>query len=261
MIGCKTLQKTLETMQPKDKSVHTTYKEKAELSVSGYVRSQIKRVNGLNVPREIIQLILLFYLLKIENEMVFDKDNKGADVDVISDYKIRFGKMSNFSKPYTAARLCYGISLDKSKYRNIESISWKVKLSTGSFSNCMPFIGVVSNRTSDFDTNPFIPSTILIDAYGISASQCRIYDPQRKAKDHPSGYLVVDDNYPGLARGNWVTVKYMIHESKLVFENLCQEKSYELKLPNDIDGITEWYPAIGLRYIDDECEIKDIIVN
>ena len=50
-------------------------------------------------------------------------------------------------------------------------------------------------------------------------------------------------------------------ESKLVFENLSQGKSYELPLPTDIDGITKWYSAISLRHEGDECELKDIVIE
>ena len=71
------------------------------------------------------QLILLFYLLKIENEMIFDKDNVGTDIEILSDHKIKFPKISGRIKEM-AARLCYGISLDKSEYPDIKCISSKV---------------------------------------------------------------------------------------------------------------------------------------
>ena len=118
----------------------------------------------------------------------------------------------------------------------------------------MPFIGVVSNRTTDFDTNPFSSQTLLIDAYGIGADHYCVYNA--------SQYLMEDDmNYPGMEPGNWVTVKYVIDETKLVFENLKGQKTYQMILPNNIDGINKWYPAIGLRFENDECEIKDVFVQ
>ena len=85
--------------------VEMLYKQKADLVVSGYVR------NHKNAPKEMTQLILLFYLLTIENEMIFDKDNVGAGIEIISDHKIRFEKKTK--RWYMAARFLYGISLDK----------------------------------------------------------------------------------------------------------------------------------------------------
>ena len=243
--------------------MYTSYKQRAELCVSGYVRNESKEIDELNIPKEIIQLILLFYLLKIEAEMRFDKDNVGTDIEILSDHKIRFRERTNGSKPYMAARFCYGISLNKSEYANIKYISWKVKLTTQSpyfWNNCMPFIGVVSNRTTDFDTNPFSSQTLLIDAYGIGADHYCVYDAS-KTKDRDHNLMDDDMNYPGMDPTKWVTVKYMIDETKLVFENLKEDKIYGITLPNDIDGINKWYPAIGLRFANDECEIKDIIVE
>ena len=235
-----------------------SYKQKADLTVTNYVRNHGK----VNIPKEITQLILLFYLLKIENEMIFDKDNVGIDIEIISDHKIKFPKITG-QRLYMAARLCYGISLDKSVNADIESISWKVKFTTKKentfWVNCMPFIGVVSNRTTDFDTSPYSGGgqKILKDAYGVGASKGSVY----KGK----GYFVYDGNYSGFPKRDWVTVKYVVAGSKLIFENLREsyvnDGKYEMTLPNDIDGITEWYPVIALRFPGDGCEIKDIIVR
>ena len=54
--------------------------------------------------------------------------------------------------------------------------------------------------------------------------------------------------------------KNLIELPQLVFENLREGKSYEMTLPTNIDGITKWYPVIGLRFEGDVCEIKDIVV-
>ena len=242
----------------------TSYKQRADLFVSGYVRIQdeINTIDEFNIPKEIIKLILLFYLLKIENEMRFDKDNVGTDIEILSDHKIRLKKATNELKPFMSARFCYGISLNKAEYANIKYISWKVKFTTQSswfWNNCMPFIGVVSNRTTDFDTNPFTPQTLLIDAYGIGANAKKVHDARDGMKGN--GYLCTIDEYPGMKKGNWVTVKYMIQESKLIFENLRENKPFQLNLPDNIDGINKWYPVIGMRFVNDECEIKDIIVD
>ena len=69
----------------------TLYQQRADLCVSGYVRSGTK-IMECNIPPEIIRLILLFYLLKIEIEMIFDKDNVGTDIEILSDHKIKFSE-------------------------------------------------------------------------------------------------------------------------------------------------------------------------
>ena len=114
----------------------------------------------------------------------------------------------------------------------------------------MPFIGVVSNRTKDFDANPFTQRYLLVDAFGIGVSKRSIYCPRK----------ISDENYPGLQPGKWVTVKYMINGPTLIFENLKEDKTYQIKLPTD-SKITAWYPAIALRFVGDTCQIKDIVVK
>ena len=125
----------------------------------------------------------------------------------------------------------------------------------------MPFIGVVSNRTTDFDTNPMSGGSLLIDSFGIGAHEHSVYDPTQRSFNDSFGNLFIDRNYSGMRDGAWITVKYCIHDSKLIFENLKDDKSFSMKLPTDIDGITEWYPVMGLRYVGTVCEIQDIQVK
>ena len=76
----------------------TPYEQNAYLVVTGYVKSQI-RLDELILPEELIQLVLLYYLLKIEHYMVFDKDNMGTDIEMVSDHKVRFNDITNMHKP------------------------------------------------------------------------------------------------------------------------------------------------------------------
>ena len=98
---------------------------------------------------------------------------------------------------------------------------------------------------ADFDTNPFNYSEgILVDAYGISAVRGSIYntakaDEMHLGTDDQHDYEIYDPSYPGMQEGNWVTVKYIINESKLVFENLKNGESFDMILPTDIAGFTK----------------------
>ena len=232
------------------------------LLLYGYVRS-LQDLFDLNTPREIIKIILTFYHLDIEGQMIWDKDtiNTQNVCEIINDYKIKMiaGKFGSFDYG-ASAKLQYGISVNRNDYLNISSISWKIKINpTQSFPNSYYFIGVVSNRTSDFNIAAF-PSS-LKDAFGISASNSYIFD-DTKVTDFLS--LVHDMKYTRFKRNVWVKINYIITESKLVFEFenwMDVQCKYELSLPTNITGITHWYPAVSLRNKDDECEIGEIVVE
>ena len=241
---------------PNTKPKEPDYKQKSRLLVYGYVRNDKLTSNHPNFPSEIIQLIFIFYLLEIEHEMIFETDTVGSDIEILSNHKIKVEDAHE-----TSARLRYGISLDKSQYQGIKSISWKVKNMVSNFPNAMHFIGVVSNRTNEFTgKNPFCPRNLLIDAYGISGNTESIYHAEKSPDDNIYGLMISDGKYPGYEQGHWISLTYVIEDSKLVYGNLKGDGKYELKLPTAIDGITHWYPAISARNKGDVYEIKDIVV-
>merc|ERR1712039_202733 len=97
----------------------------------------------------------------------------------------------------------------------LKSISWKVRLCKAkSFPNAIHFIGVVSNRTKEFDTMPFSPDRTLEDSYGISGSVCGVYHAVYAAmnpiKKRTYGNMVdrdpLSEKYEGFALGSWITV-------------------------------------------------------
>ena len=73
-----------------------------------------------------------------------------------------------------------------------------------------------------------------------------------------SGYTVYKPN-------TWMSVTYLVNESKLVYSYTKRNENcvgnYDLNLPQNVDGITHWYPAICLPDIGDECEITGVVVN
>ena len=209
------------------------YKQRSHLLVDGYIRKEIKSIsiNILNFPKEIVELVFIFYLLEIAHEMIFDQKNIGKEFELLSNHKIKVKGTQTFytqlTQKVSSARLCYGISLDKAEYKGITSISWKVKINVFNFPNAMHFIGVVSNRTTNFDgTNPFCPRNLLIDSYGISGNAKSIYHADKSPKDNMYGLMIDDKKYPGYKQGNWITVKYMVNDSILVYENLMGNKTY-----------------------------------
>eukprot|EP01084_Bolivina_argentea_P170780 295922_1 len=235
-----------------------SYEEASELLIYGYVN-----ILELNVPNVIKTIILEFYLLTIETEMVFDKQicDDLCFMEFIDDYKVKMIKGTGMTG--TSIKLKYGICADKSQYKNISSISWKIRhTSSRSFPNCLYFIGVVSNRTKNFQT-PAWPGgggPGLKDCYGISGHPRTVFEGKQSSNE-------VDENYTGYQLNSWVTVQYMIHESKLVFIYLDESKPHdqkriEIKIPSNVDGITHWYPSMSLRDVDDICELsQDIVVD
>eukprot|EP01083_Nonionella_stella_P016755 46798_1 len=116
---------------------------------------------------------------------------------------------------------------------NISKIVWKVRhTASHSFPDSHYFIGVVSNRTTDFKD---VAIRGLKDAYGWSSGQ--------------------------YSENSWVTVEYKINESKLNFYN-ANKRIGTVTLPTDDNGIMYWYPCISLRDKDNICQISpDVIVE
>lgn len=253
----------------------TLTQQRSLLLVDGYFRGIIKGINQLNIPKEMKQMIFIFYFKSIEDEMIFDTEvmnditNKNKCMfHVINDHKI---KMVDTNKHLgVAAKLKYGISVNSNEYQHLKSISWDIKIkATKSFPNAYYFIGVVSNRCSVFSTCPFVVTRgTLKDAYGISGNVCSIFHPKRKKTQDT---LVRDTKYLGFEQRRWITVRYIIKHSTLIYQfhdgdgyaynNSNISYIYELSLPTyNIDGITHWYPCVSLRDAGDECEIGQVTV-
>lgn len=236
------------------------YKQRCLFLVCGWTKQ-----SKIDIPNEIIQLILTFYLLTIEHEMIFDKDVVDLRLfEIINEHKVKMirgpSEEAHGLQWGVTTKLKYGISIDPNDNLDIKSISWKVKHTVmDSFPNSYYFIGVVSNRTKEFATNPFwsgVGKDLLKDAFGISGNKSENFQGRNRPND--------DELYDGYKRDTWITIKYIINDSKLIFEYKNQDdkdSKFEMMLPKDIKDITHWYPAICLRDAGDECEIADIIVE
>merc|ERR1712228_753850 len=181
-----------------------------------------------DIPKDVQKLILDFYFLKIEQKIKSIKNHEGM-----------------------SCKLKYGIAV---KDKSIKSISWKVKICKAtSFPNAIHFIGVVSNRTVQFDKSPFSRERKLKDSYGISGNSNSIYRPHFRGD--------INNNYPGYQLNKWITVKHVVAESKLVYSGLNGNGVFELPLPTNIKDITHWYPAFTIRDEGNIYEISDIVVE
>merc|ERR1712228_331655 len=207
-------------------------------------------VKEMDIPKDVQKLILDFYFLKIEQEMIFDAEIVDTKYfEIINEHKIKSIK----NHEGMSCKLKYGIAV---KDKSIKSISWKVKIcKASSFPNAIHFIGVVSNRTVQFDKSPFSRERKLKDSYGISGNSHSIYRPHFRGIDN------INNNYPGYQLNKWITVKYVVAESKLVYSGLRGNGVFELPLPTNIKDITHWYPAFTLRDEGDIYEISDIVVE
>ena len=232
----------------------------------------MNKYKSLIVPTEINQLILMFYLLDIEPNMIFDKEsiNKAGLCEIVNDHKIKMIKgPCGYSETWihsdygSSARLKYGISINPNDNKDIKSIGWKVKITvTKCFPNTYYFIGVTSNRAKDFKTSPYLSNyEELPDAYGISGCGTLIFDAN---KQRSIGGCADDGDYIAYQRNTWISVKYVIDGRKLIFnyvDGAGDNVSYEMVLQTKSDKITHFYPCVGLRDAGDECEVIDIVVE
>eukprot|EP01084_Bolivina_argentea_P308770 534004_1 len=103
---------------------------------------------------------------------------------------------------------------------NLTSISWEIThTANGYFPNSSYFIGVVSNKNTDFSN---IAIYGLTDAHGISGANSYVYI---------KGKYQNDSCYNGYIKNSIVKAEYKINESKLVFTQGNGTKLYEMTLP------------------------------
>ena len=230
-----------------------SYDHQSNLLVYGYIHDLNTIYKNLNIPNEIKQIIFIFYLLDIAPQMIFDKESitKAGLCKIINDNKIKMvmgpgGHSDTQSNADwgSSAKLKYGISLNPNDYTNVKSISWKVKIRTSNFPDAYYFIGVVSNRTNNFKRSVWSTSDKrLIDAYGISGLQYRIYDA-RVSKSWPWSNSVYDTSYKVWKMDEWVAVKYVIKEQKLIYNYIDYrdeiDRVFTISLPTNIKG----YPTL-----------------
>ena len=137
----------------------STSEKNSNLLVYGYLRKK------LNVPKDIKKLIFLFYFLNIESQMIWDQEsiNKAGLCQIINDHKIKmikgprgYSDTTGHADWGSSAKFSYGIPVNSKDYTNIKSITWKIRITnTTRYPNAFFFIGVVSNRDTDFAANPF----------------------------------------------------------------------------------------------------------
>ena len=108
-----------------------SYKKRCNLVVYGYIKHMMHGNKSLLIPDEINQLIVMFYLLDIESEMVWDKQSitKAGLFKLVNDHKIRLFKPMTACSFGSSAKLKYGISAKSDDYYpNIQFITWKIKI-------------------------------------------------------------------------------------------------------------------------------------
>ena len=194
--------------------------------------------------------------------MIFDEFGLNKQrMEIVNDYQIKC-LISNYDGYWgSSARLKYGMPIQSkgNNDENIESISWEMThTAIRSWPNCVYFIGVVSNRTTDFSKGAY---NGLKDSYGIGGNMPYVFKGNKRNKK-VSAYELDYEYKKGYKENAKITMEYILHESVL---NFYEEKSrliYSLKLPTNIDGITHWYPCVSLRDKNDICKLsKKIIIR
>eukprot|EP01084_Bolivina_argentea_P177607 307103_1 len=213
---------TVETKESSDmKRTYDIYSASiCTLIVYGYIHEIEKalcightRLNN-TIPEELIKQCFTFYFDPIVPNMIFDE--YGIDktrMQIINDKQVKC--LKGYNDAYysegccgSSIRMKYGLPISvrgNNKY-NITSASWEIThTATHKFPTAYYFIGVVSNRNTDFSNIAFEGLT---DAYGISGYRAGcIFD----------GKCTMDWKYKSYPKNAIVKVEYKISESKLLF--------------------------------------------
>ena len=159
----------------------------------------------------------MFHLLDIEPQMILDEESidKAGVCQIINDQKIKMiqgpdghSDANNSSDWGSSAKLQYGISVNPKECPDIKPISWKVEItSTCNYPNSYYFIGVVSNRATNFKANPcnWNAWSRLIDSYGILGFHGAIY---RTTKAQYYINIPNDSTCCGWMKNSWVIEIY-----------------------------------------------------
>ncbi len=207
-------------------------------TVFGFIRTFQKSLRQTNqfdllIPAEITYLVLSFYdcYTLIKSQMVFDSFGMNTSImEIINDREVKSDWNSSIRFKCAMPIAAKG----NNKY-NIKLIKWKVHHTTNNlFPSGHYFIGVVSNRTTDFTNTAY---SGLKDPYGISGSA--------SFGVFKGGDETKDTSYKGYCSNAKITVEYGINESQLNFyEN--NQPLYKMTLQTNINEITHWYPCISL---------------
>lgn len=230
-----------------------SYRDRCALTIDGYVRTSTEADDGLMIPLDIQQIILMFYLfdIAIESEMIFDKNSIDTRLcQIIHTHKIKLIKKPTMSCTYFA-KLNHGISINPNDYTysNIKCISWSVKI-YGSLFCGHYFVGVVSNSTK-------------VDPLGITGFTGCVYHSSTTCCQVMVNADINTNMYSWQQSGT-VNVKYIINDRKLIFTNRSRQPQFrkcEMTIPTNNDEITHWYPCIGLTETNNKCEIFDIVIE
>eukprot|EP01084_Bolivina_argentea_P177610 307108_1 len=254
---------TVETKESSDmKRTYDIYSASiCTLIVYGYIHEIEKalcightRLNN-TIPEELIKQCFTFYFDPIVPNMIFDEYGiNTARMEILNDKQVKC--LKGYNDAYerekckgSSIRLKYGLPISvrgDNKY-NIKSVSWEITHTAYHFPNSYYFIGVVSNRNTDFSN---IAYKGLTDAYGISGLSGRTYK---------ESFYLFDSNYTVYPQNTIVKVEYNINESKLLFT--YGTKSHEISLPANNNEITHWYPCISLRDKNDTCKILNVTIK
>eukprot|EP01084_Bolivina_argentea_P301674 520507_1 len=144
------------------------------LIIYGYIHDIEKQVRENNhhnnlIPEELIKQCLTFYFDPIAANMIFDEYGLNTSrMKIINDKQVECLYQSSIRFKYGMPILVRG----NNKY-NLRSISWEIiHTANVSFPNNRYFVGVVSNKNTDFSN---IASQGLTDAYGISGLYSFVY--------------------------------------------------------------------------------------
>eukprot|EP01083_Nonionella_stella_P135799 413100_1 len=211
-------------------------RKKYELFMNGYIRSLSLTPNTC-IPKPLQRLILTFYPALIRYNGVFIKQNCGNNISMQSEHQISGCFSAKLDKPLP-------IETNSESYIHNVKYQWKLQITGGVIERKnWYFIGVVSNRCTNFNTFAISTNTRLIDSYGITLLENNV----------SLGYITKDVEYDKAPQINQIIiVEYGVSSDQSMRKlqifveerNRIKSKIYSLTLPTHPD-INCWYPVFS----------------
>eukprot|EP01084_Bolivina_argentea_P073327 133056_1 len=200
------------------------------LFMYGYIRALHKKTK-LHIPDALRHLIFKFYPNIIQYDGIFITKNCGIHISIINKHEISGYFSAKLNKPLP-------IKMNESIIDNIK-YKWKLQITGNIDRENWYFIGVVSNRCTNFSTWNRINSThmsgSLTDAYGITLLENNV-SLGKYCKTQQINQIIIVQYSVGM------------NECKLeIYVEKCNELKQLIDMINlpKIDGITHWFPVFS----------------
>ena len=210
--------------------------------ITGYVRN-LENDFRLRIPKSIRYLILTFYPTVIHYQGNFLKSNCGNQIIIINQHEIT---------GYFSAKLDEALPINlSSSIINEIKYEWKLQITGKIERQNWYFIGVVSNRCTNFDTwVNYGSGRHLIDAYGITLLENHVSLGQylksesQYNKTPKSNQIIIVEYIISISHNEQCSLNIYVVDNKDKHEDDVKTLIYSINLPKD-NEICSWFPVFS----------------